>query len=165
MTNYIKHFVSLVTPQYEMALPIQVQNSAGGYTFAVDKWTRLDRFLILGAEGGTYYATERQLTRDNAKVIAECLGEDGLRTVARIVTISESGRAPKQAPSIFALAMAAGDANLETRQAALASVPRVCRTATDLFQFVDDVRGFRKWGRGLRNAVGNHATQSLSPWQ
>ena len=32
----------------------QIPNSAGGYAWAVDHWTRLDRFLVLGAEGGTY---------------------------------------------------------------------------------------------------------------
>ena len=36
-----------------------VANSAGGYSFAVDKWTGLQRFLILGAEGGTYYLCAR----------------------------------------------------------------------------------------------------------
>ena len=44
-----------VTPQSE---PIpgskQVPNSAGGHSFEVDIWTRLNRFLILGTEGGTY---------------------------------------------------------------------------------------------------------------
>jgi 60 kDa SS-A/Ro ribonucleoprotein len=33
-------------------------NSAGGYANAVDDWARLQRFLILGSEGGSYYATE-----------------------------------------------------------------------------------------------------------
>ena len=153
MTNYIKHFASLFTPQSEPARADQVQNSAGGFTFALDKWARLDRWLILGAEGGTYYASERVLTRENAKTIAECLAEDGKRTVARIVTMSESGRAPKNDTAIFALALAAGDVNPETRKAALDAVPRVCRTGTDLFHFARDVEGFRKWGRGLRSAI------------
>ena len=30
--------------------------------FALDDWARLGRFLILGCEGSTYYATERDLT-------------------------------------------------------------------------------------------------------
>jgi TROVE domain len=144
MTNYIKHFVSLFTPQRENALSDQVSNSAGGYLFALDKWARLDRWLILGSEGGTYHASERLLTRDNARTIAECLGEDGPRTIARIVAISESGRTPRNDTAIFALALAAGDASRETRKAALAAIPRVCRTGTDLFHFVRDVQGFRK---------------------
>ena len=28
----------------------QVKNNAGGYVFAIDSWTQLDRFLILGSE-------------------------------------------------------------------------------------------------------------------
>jgi hypothetical protein len=51
-----------VTPQNEPARDDQVRNNAGGFVFAVDKWARLDRFLILGAEGGTYYVGERELT-------------------------------------------------------------------------------------------------------
>src|SRR5690349_9717755 len=118
-TKYAKHVSKKVTPQSE---PIpgstQVANSAGGYSFKVDDWTRLDRFLILGAEGGSYYATEQKLTKDNAAAVERCLQIDGLRTVARIVEISDSGRAPKNDPAILALAMAAkrgGD--LATRQA------------------------------------------------
>src|SRR4051812_30364949 len=36
----------------------QVMNNAGGFSFQVDDWTNLDRFLILGTEGGSYYASE-----------------------------------------------------------------------------------------------------------
>ena len=54
------------TPQTER-LPHrsdQTRNSAGGYVWEVDDWTRLERFLILGSEGGTYYVQERALTLD-----------------------------------------------------------------------------------------------------
>ncbi|WP_437903000.1 TROVE domain-containing protein [Sorangium sp. So ce327] len=153
MADYLKHFAALVTPQRQKARADQAKNSAGGFAFALDEWARLDRWLILGAEGGTYYATERKLTVENARAVEACLAADGPRAVQRIVDISGSGRAPKNAPAIFALAIAAADAKLETRQAALAALPEVCRTGTDLFHFVRDVRGFRKWGRGLRSAV------------
>jgi len=153
MADYLKHFAALVTPQRQKARADQAKNSAGGFAFALDEWARLDRWLILGAEGGTYYATERKLTVENARAVEACLAADGPRAVQRIVDISGSGRAPKNAPAIFALAIAAADAKIETRQAALAALPEVCRTGTDLFHFVRDVRGFRKWGRGLRSAV------------
>ncbi|WP_437708742.1 TROVE domain-containing protein [Sorangium sp. So ce448] len=153
MADYLKHFAALVTPQRQKARADQARNSAGGFAFALDEWARLDRWLILGAEGGTYYATERKLTVENARAVEACLAADGPRAVQRIVDISGSGRAPKNAPAIFALAIAAADAKIETRQAALAALPEVCRTGTDLFHFVRDVQGFRKWGRGLRSAV------------
>jgi len=64
-TNETPH--GAVTPQ---SLPIpgsdQVPNSAGGYAWKVDDWTRLHRFLVLGSEGGSYYAIERALTAENA---------------------------------------------------------------------------------------------------
>lgn len=153
MSKYLKHFAALFTPQSEKASVDQVMNSGGGFVFALDKWARLDRWLILGAEGGTYYVSEQKLTRENAASLLECLAEDGPRTVARIVEVSSAGRAPKNDPAIFALAIAAGHEDPATRKAALDALPRVCRFATDLFHFVRDVEGFRKWGRGLRRAV------------
>ena len=74
MLDYTKHFatrlVRLMTPQSE---PIpgtgQVPNSAGGYAWPVSEWDRLDRFLVLGSEGGTFYVRERQLTIENARVV------------------------------------------------------------------------------------------------
>lgn len=157
MKNYARLFSLRRNPQSE-PIPGTVPNSAGGHVFAVDPWTRLDRFLVLGSEGGSYYAGPRALTRENAEGVLACLAQDGARTVSRIVAMSESGRAPKQDPAIFALALAAsatsGDA-LATRRAALAALPRVCRTGTHLFQFATAVEAMRGWGRGLRRAVGD----------
>jgi len=153
MSNYSKHFQALVTPQKEKARADQVVNSAGGFGFALDKWARLERWLILGAEGATYYASEQKLTRENARSLLECLAENGPRTVARIAEVSVAGRAPRNAPAIFALAIAAGHEDPATRKAALDALPIICRFGTDLFHFVRDVEGFRKWGRGLRRAV------------
>ena len=82
MSYLSKWFNKNKTPQ---SAPIpgtsQVPNSAGGFAFAVDDWTRLDRFLILGAEGGTYYATERKLTRENARGRPALPALDGRRVV------------------------------------------------------------------------------------
>lgn len=157
--SYAEHFSRRATPQSEQADPKQVANSAGGFSFQVDKWGRLDRFLILGSEGGSYYATERKLTRENATVVDACLNEDSSRAVLRIAEISQSGRAPKNSPAIFALAMAAGHPNPLARKQALAALPRVCRIGTHLFEFVDTVQHMRGWGRGLRRALGAWYTE------
>lgn len=154
MKTYAKHLSRRVTPQSQ---PIpgrpQVQNAAGGYTFALDCWGRLERFLILGTEGGTYYAGEQKLTLENAQVVNVCAQEDAIRTVNTVVEISENGRAPKNDPAIFALAYLASHVDDLARKAALANLPRVCRTATHLFQFIANVKELRGWGRGLREAV------------
>jgi 60 kDa SS-A/Ro ribonucleoprotein len=131
----------------------QVPNSAGGYAWAVDDWTRLHRFLVLGSEGGSYYATERVLTAENANAVLRCIAADGLRVVQTIAEISEGGRAPKNDPALFALALAAAKGDDSTRKAALAALPRVARTGTHLMHFAAFVDGQRGWGRGLRNAI------------
>lgn len=152
--DYAQHFDPTKTPQGEKADPRQVPNSAGGYSFELDKWKRLERFLILGSDGGSYYVTERELTRDNAKVVIECLAEDGPRAVEAIAALSQSGRAPKNDSAVFALALAAADPNAATRAAALEALPRVCRIGTHLFAFTKAVDQFRGWGRGLQRGIG-----------
>ena len=142
--SYLKRFG---TPRVPQTAPIpgsgQARNSAGGYTWAVDDWMRLRRFLILGTEGGSYYASEAVLTRTSADAVARCLAEDGPRTVAGIVRVSDEGRAPTNDPARFALAMAAGSSDEATRKAALEALPQVCRTGSHLFRFAAFVEGFR----------------------
>lgn len=157
---YIAAYSTRQSPQSE-PIPglVQTRNAAGGFSFSVDDWTRLDRFLVLGSEGGNYYAHERRLTVENAQSVHRCLAADGPRTVARIVEISEGGRAPNNDPAVFALAMAAGLGGPATRALALTALPRVCRTGTHLFHFAAGVEAFRGWGRALRRAVGDWYTR------
>lgn len=154
--KYARHLSKTVTPQNE---PVpgknMVPNSAGGYGFVVDDWVRLDRFLILGSEGGSYYATERALTRENAAAVVRCAVLDGAETVRRIAAVSESGRAPKNDPAIFALALTAASGDATAKKAAYAAIPAVCRTGTHLFQFAAASNELRGWGRGLRQAVAD----------
>ena len=117
MSIYSHHVSTKVTPQ-SMPIPsmnktdwritiscpgsagkAMVPNSAGGFVFKIDDWARLDRFILLGCEGGSYYATEKKLTVENAEVVQRCIAADPARTVARIVEISEKGRAPKNDPA------------------------------------------------------------------
>ena len=136
----------------------QVPNSTGGYAWPVDAWTRLDRFLVLGSEGGTFYVGERELTVQNATAVRACIAEDGVRVVQRVVEVSASGRAPKNDPALFVLAMAAGAADDATRVAALAALPTVARTGTHLFHWLQYLKAFRGWGRGVRSAVARWYT-------
>jgi 60 kDa SS-A/Ro ribonucleoprotein len=109
MSAYAKHINTRSTPQTK---PIpgranMVPNDGGGYSFAVDCFTRLERFLILGCEGGHFQVGEEKLTVDNAQCVFECARQDTARTINLIVEISDSGRAPKNDPAIFALALLA----------------------------------------------------------
>lgn len=160
MTADYARFVSrLATPQTE---PVrgkqQVQNEAGGYVFKVDCWTRLHRFLILGHEGGCYYATEKQRVLETVDCIDDAVDADYRRAVDMIVEISTAGRAPKNDPAIFALAYIAGHQAGhhagDPARYALSQLNKVCRIGTHLFDFCNSVQQFRGWGRGLRDAVG-----------
>lgn len=162
---YAEHFVSSDEQRTQREpLPGQVRNSAGGYTWAIDDWARLDRFLILGTDGGSYYATERALTVENAGIVLRCLTRDGPRVVQRIVEMSESGRAPKARPILFALALAQTTGDPATRAAVHAALPRVCRIPTHLFEFLENVgtirargqkRPYAKLSHGLRRAIAS----------
>src|SRR6266536_4841344 len=154
---YLKAHGTRRVPQW-ISLPGQVRNSNAGYVWPVDVWTRLRRFLILGTEGGSYYASEWSLTRENAQAVEEAVREDGLRAVGEILAVSRAGRAPKNDPALYALALAAGSGDERTRKAALDALPKVARTGAHLFQFAAFVEGFRGWGRALRRAVGHWYT-------
>ncbi len=156
MATYRQHFSTRVTPQSEPIPTMDmIRNDAGGYVFAIADWKRLDRFLVLGSEGGSYYVNEKKLTVDNAQAVLRCIQEDGLRVVNRIVEISEAGRAVKNDPALFALAMCSAADSDEVRRSALAALSKVARIGTHLFHFAEYVEGFRGWGRALKRAVAN----------
>lgn len=157
--NYSKTVSRRSTPQTEpVAGKPMAANNGGGFAFVLDRWAQLQRFLILGAEGGTYYVGEQKLVRDNAKNVLACIKEDGLRFVQTVKEVSTSGRAPKNDPAIFALALACADGDEPTKQAAYAAIPAVCRIGTHLFHFAQAVQDLRGWSRGLRNGVAKFYT-------
>jgi 60 kDa SS-A/Ro ribonucleoprotein len=143
------------TSQSEAAKPEQVRNRAGGYVFQVDAASAIDRFLLLGTDKPTYYASSQEMTQENAKAVIAYASDPttGLALVSRIVEISEAGRAPKNSPAIFALAIAGSVGDPETQRAAWLALPKVCRTATHLFEFYEYLNSMRGWGRAPSRAV------------
>src|SRR5438270_1011442 len=159
-TTMVKKYLASVFGTPSVGTPVttrtkehQVRNEAGGFVYSPDAWTLLHRFLILGSEGGSYYAGELALTRENAKNVEELIKRDGLRVVNAIVEVSDGGRAPKNDPALFALAMSASFGDVQTRAAALEALPAVARIGTHLFTFAEFLEGMRGWGRGVRAAV------------
>ena len=144
------------TPQRLPADERQVPNSAGGFTYQLDDLARLRRFLTLGVDGGTYYTGAHELALDNAKVLQRLAASDPQGLVETIVDVSVRGAAPKQNPALFALAYATSVP--EAAPLALAALPKVARTGTQLFIFAGYVEQFRGWGRGLRRAVADWYT-------
>lgn len=147
---------TLVTPQGE---PIpgrnQEENSAGGFVFTVDHWTRLHRFLVLGSDSGTYYITNRKLTVDNASCVLDCLKDDGKRVVDMAVEISTAGRAPKNDQAIFVMALALNASDVTVRRYAALNVYKVCRIGTHIFQLVAFLKNLGGMGVVKRRAIQN----------
>jgi 60 kDa SS-A/Ro ribonucleoprotein len=148
------------TPQSEPVPGKKMEkNNAGGFSFVLDDWGRLDRWLILGSER-TYYVGERKMTLDNAQCVMRCVAEDGAKTVERVVAVSDAGRAPKNSPAIFALAIAAEVGDQDTKTLAYKALTKVCRTGTHLFEWVAAKKtlggGF---GSGCRRAISRWYTE------
>lgn len=152
--DYSKHVSTRKTPQRERTpgRTDEVENSEGGFVHAVSDWDRLDRFLILGTEGGTFYVSERDLTKDNANTVIKLIKEDGLRVVNRVVEISQAGRAHKNDAALFVLAACAKLGNAQTRKLAFGVLPEVARIGTHLFHFAQYVETFGGWGRATKRA-------------
>ena len=144
--RYLQNTVDIVPYHTE-----QILNSVG------EQWTRFERFLILGSETGTYYVNERELSMKNVAAVTGCLRADGLRVVRAVREISTTGCAPKHAPALFVLALAASPkfADSETNAAALQALPQVARTGTELCTFAGFVEKVRGWGRSLRSAIAD----------
>lgn len=160
MTDYTKHFNTVATSQKQPIFGKETsmaKNNAGGYSFTVDKWVRLRRFLILGSEKGTYYATEQALTIESAKNVIECIKEDGLKVVNEVVEISQAGRAAKNDPALFVLALCSSPnfADEKTRSFALENLSKVARTGTHVFSFVRNAKSVRGFGRSLRKGLAS----------
>jgi 60 kDa SS-A/Ro ribonucleoprotein len=147
------------TPQHEQADPRQVPDSAGGWTFQVAGEARILRFLTIGTEGGTYYASERALTKDNAAVVLDWARERPAQLAELAAQVSQAGRAPRNNAAIFAVvaAMSLGNTT-EGRQAAAAQFGQVVRTGTHLFTAAGYLQQFRGWGRGARRAFASWYT-------
>ena len=153
-----RHVTPGATPQSEQARPDQVKNNAGGYVFEVDDRTRLNRFLTLGTEGATYYADEKKLTRDNAKVVIKMAEGNVRHLITDTLAISEDGCAPRNQPALFANAAAAGLGDTAYRQEALDVMPRVARTGYHLLVWAEYIEMFRGWGPQLVKSVSKWYT-------
>jgi 60 kDa SS-A/Ro ribonucleoprotein len=150
-------------PQCQPLGDTQAQNAAGGFAFVIDDMVRLRRFLILGSEGGTCYASERELGMENVLALFRLLAqpEKGLAAVELIRDVSVRGLAHKQGPTMLALAVCARRGDEATRAAAYGVLGAVCRIPTHLFQFVGyaeavggpDGLSSTGWGRRQRRAV------------
>lgn len=145
------------TPPTRRARADQVPNQGGGFSFMADDWTRLERFLILGVESPTYYASREQTIQSSVTLLDKLLKVDGPRVVETVVEVSTGGRAPKNDPAVFVLAYASARGDDATRTAAALALSKVCRIGTDLFAWAE---ARKKLGAGW----GRRTVRAVSAW-
>lgn len=166
MSNALKNYVDeqkagrTASPQMERTpgRTDEVRNNAGGYVFSVSDKDRLERFLILGTDGGTYYVSERRLTKDNAKFVSELIAKNERLVVDVLVDIAVNNRAAKNGPSIFTLALVLAEGKDKVYLRATDVVNKVVRTSTHLFEFANYIDSLGGWGRAKRSAVADWYT-------
>jgi 60 kDa SS-A/Ro ribonucleoprotein len=115
-------------------------NHAGGYTFTVSDVDYIMRCLILGTNKNTYYATAREMSQECIEFLNKMIVDGkGSLLVDTISKVYEDGRAPKQDPTLMALALASSCSDLETRKKAYKIVSKL-RTFSHIYTW----KGYHK---------------------
>lgn len=154
--NFTKTQNPIATPQSQ---PIpgreaeMLPNNTSGFGFKLNDWERLNRFLIIGSERGTYYVSETKLTEQNAEVAIRCIKADGVRAVEMAVNINLQNRAPKVDSQLFVLALALKHGDAATKKAVESAAPRVLRTGTHVLHFASVLDGLGGWNRTKRRII------------
>lgn len=155
MSNALKNVAKATnaTPQNQSAKAEQVKNNAGGFVFQVSDQSRLERFLILGVDGGTYYAKEGTHARENASFLNSMIQKDEATVLATIVDVSVNARAYKQDAVLFSLASVIVFG--QNKQAVKSVFNQVVRTAYHLYEVVGYLNKLGGWGRAKREIVAS----------
>lgn len=159
MSNPLKGIILRegATPQTAQEDPRQVMNNAGGFSFEITPLERIKRFLILGSDS-SFYQPGAALTQESARTIIDYVARDSnsehLELIDLIVEVSVAGRAPKQQPALFALALVISQTKFEdVKSYGYQQVNKVCRTGTTLFEFFSFLNQFQRFGMGARKAI------------
>lgn len=125
-------------PQSEKADERQIANSAGGFTFQISNRTRIERFITLGTDGGTYYVSEQDLTKQNVEWLIEWIKTDANAiSILSAAEISSSGRALRNDAAIFVLELVFQYGSNKLKATARELFPSIVRTSYHLFQSCD----------------------------
>ena len=146
--SYISKAAVKPTPQSEALDDRQVQNSAGGFTYKIEPTTLLERFLMLGSESGSYYATAQKLTKHNANNVINIVKRDGINAINLAEKFWNENRAPRSEPVFFVLACAFIYGDAVTKQYAKTKVPTMIRTGGQLLDFVATTIELKGGGMG-----------------
>ncbi len=156
MKNLLKAINPLNRKQTEHLNARQVVNNAGGFVYKLSDEGRLTRFLVLGTDGGTYYASETKHTLQATEFLKTFVQTDAASVLRITLEVVRGNRAPKPEPALLALALVAKTApNAADRKAAWDALPEVARTGTMLLHFLAFADALGGWGRLTRRGVAS----------
>lgn len=160
--------------QRERRDPAQVTNNAGGYVYQVDDAQRVRRFLILGSEGGSFYANERSLTMHNFQTLQTMATSEPVAMWKILKEVNNGNLAARHSTVLLGLAILHSltpathtievQRGEETKKLQERHPVRdliddeftsFVRTGSHLFEFVQYALMFRKWGASLRRLVAS----------
>ncbi|MEN6290814.1 MAG: TROVE domain-containing protein, partial [Methanobacterium sp.] len=153
--NYIKNNTNKNIVPATKVLPGMVKNDGGGASYAISNWSFLERFLIIGAESGTYYLGQEKHQTRNVDNVLKCIKENGKKVVDTIVDVSVSGKSMKNDSAIYALALCFALGDLETKLAAEQALIKVCRTGTHILMFSAFIKSMRGFGKVVSRAINS----------
>ena len=141
----------------EQGSPKQVRNNGGGFSFKMDDWNRLDRFLIIGTDGGTYYSTQQDLTKQNLDAVKALLAKNPQEVVRRAVDVSVNGRAKSNSQALFVLALAM-QLELSDKEFIKDAVLKVARTMLHIAEYEQYLKNLGGAGRAKTSSVARWYT-------
>lgn len=145
-------------PQSQPVDPAQKLNGAGGYVFQVEGMERLNRFLMLGTQGGTMYTSQKDLTRENIDNIVQLIQADGMAVAQRVYEVSIQGLAHRQQPTLFVWAILLRYADEATSAWVRDHTSEVCRTGTMITQLATYIDAIGGWGNAKKSAIASFYT-------
>jgi 60 kDa SS-A/Ro ribonucleoprotein len=153
MAKALRNYANREIPVTEQASPLQVANNGGGFSFAISDKVRLERFLILGTDSGTYYVNEMDLTKQNVNFIIDLIKKDENLVRGTAVEISKTGRAYRNDAAVFVMALLL--VHGRNKALTVSAIPDVVRTATHVYDLAGFISAFGGWGRAKRDAVNS----------
>ena len=135
-------------------------NHTAGYVFKLDEMKALERFLILGVTGPTYYVTKDQGMAEANGIITAALQANFYGAIDLACDISQDGRAAKNEQSIYVLARAIATGRADEAAYALARMDKVVRIGTHLHHLMQ----YLKDGQALSGSRGKLVQLYVNLW-
>jgi 60 kDa SS-A/Ro ribonucleoprotein len=129
-------------------------NRAGGVVSIVSEKELLRRFLILGTDENTYYATSKEMSLVAIERLLPYIRANPDEALDETLDVSVNNLAPRNIHALAALALiTASVATDDQRRKVIAAVPKIIRHGGELLTFVSLLDAMGSWGRFKRRAI------------